>query len=620
MRYFFHMLVTIFLVEAAVMVLLPLVVPAGFPNWGIALVDAAALTLGAAPLLWLLLFRPLHRAALREHAINGSIVEAAPDGILTIDERGIIQSFNAAAETIFGYTADEAIGQNVSVLMPSPYCQEHDEHIRRYLRTGESSIFGVCRELPACRKDGSTFPTELSVGEARSEDRRFFTGIVRDATDRTRNRTRLEDALQASQAAAEAKSEFLANMSHEIRTPLTAILGYIDLLSDGCPCNCDFSKHEFREYVSTVSRNAQHLLAIIDDILDISKIEAGKLTVERIPVSPCKLIAEVYSLANVRAQARGLGFEVEYDGVIPETIQSDPTRLRQVLLNLVSNAVKFTEQGSVRLVMRFRDAGGDSRLEFDVVDTGVGMTEEQAAALFQPFVQADTSTTRKFGGTGLGLAISKRLIELLGGEISIVETKPGVGTRFRVAVGTGSLEGVKMIEEPGDATVLEAEPTDSMSSGDELSLPACRILLAEDGPDNQRLIAYLLKKAGAEVAVVENGRLATDEALAARDAGHPFDVILMDMQMPVMDGYAATGLLRKKGYTGPIIALTAHTMAQDRQKCLDAGCDDYASKPVDRTGLIQVITQRLGADAAAADRRQPAECPSCQSDPVSRYT
>ena len=237
-------------------------------------------------------------------------------------------------------------------------------------------------------------------------------------------------------------------------------------------------------------------------------------------------------------------------------------------------------------------------MQFDVVDTGVGMTEEQVSQLFRAFTQADASTTRRFGGTGLGLAISKQLAELLEGNLSLVDTEEGVGTRFRLTVATGPLDGVKMLDDPASACVDDTAAGKTTPPG-QSDLEACRILLAEDGPDNQRLVAHVLTKAGGQVVVVENGRLALDVALDARDEGQPFDVILMDMQMPVMDGYVATAELRSKGYTGPIIALTAHAMVSDREACLRAGCDDYATKPIDRGKLIEVIRKhaRVGATA-----------------------
>jgi len=309
----------------------------------------------------------------------------------------------------------------------------------------------------------------------------------------------------------------------------------------------------------------------------------------------------VASLMRVRADAKGLTLEIKYRGAIPETIATDPTRLRQVLINVIGNAIKFTEVGGVRLLVELTGDHEPPLLQFDVVDTGLGMSPAQVARLFQPFTQADTSTTRKFGGTGLGLAISKRLAQELGGDIALVETSQGGGTRFRVTVATGSLAGVAMVADPLMATTVSGGLSKSKSRSLAHELAGETILLAEDGPDNQRLIAHILRKAGASVTVVDNGKLAVEAATRARDAGRPFDVILMDMQMPQMDGYEATRVLRAAGYAGTIIALTAHAMASDREKCRQAGCDDYAAKPIDRDKLIERIKAACQPAVAAPE-------------------
>ncbi len=392
-----------------------------------------------------------------------------------------------------------------------------------------------------------------------------------------------------AEAANRSKSAFLANMSHEIRTPMTAILGFADALLD--EPGQEAAPPERREAVETIRRNGEHLLGVINDILDLSKIEAGKMDVESTVCSPAALLAEVAGLMRLRAEEKCLPLHVEYAGPVPETIRTDPLRLRQILINLVGNAIKFTKTGCIRIVVSLlQEADAPARLRFDVIDTGIGLAARHITQLFQPFTQADSSMTRKFGGTGLGLTISKRFAQMLGGDI-FVESVPGQGSTFRLTIETGPLDDVPRVasENNGDLPAPRMAG-DCAATGCGADVPAgCRLLLAEDGPDNQRLIAWILKKAGAEVTVAENGRIAVDEALAAQDRDRPFDVILMDMQMPVMDGYLATRELRSRGYAGPIIALTAHAMPEDRKKCLDAGCTDYATKPIDRRRLLELV-------------------------------
>jgi signal transduction histidine kinase/CheY-like chemotaxis protein len=411
----------------------------------------------------------------------------------------------------------------------------------------------------------------------------------------------LGNAQQAAEDANAAKSAFLANMSHELRTPMTAIVGFAEALKEGYDGGDAGNPAEQREHADTIIRNGHYLVGLINDILDLSKVEAGKLVVEQVTCEPAQILAEVESLVRVRARAKGVRLTFEYETALPETVQSDPTRLRQILINLLGNAIKFTEVGDVRLISRVATKPDDTPLlEFDVVDTGLGMTPEQTHDLFEPFSQADATTTRKYGGSGLGLAISRRLANALGGDVTLVETSPGVGSRFRASVATGPLDGVHMLEQPSKSRSIKAPA--SVVRSPEPSALQCRILLAEDGPDNQRLIAHVLRKAGAEVTVVGNGRLAVDAALDTHEASVAFDCILMDMQMPVMDGYEATRVLRRHGYTKPIIALTAHAMTSDRQKCLDAGCDEYTTKPINRAALIALL-QHFAPSAAPVTSR-----------------
>ncbi len=406
----------------------------------------------------------------------------------------------------------------------------------------------------------------------------------------------IRQALRTAEAATQAKSQFLANMSHEIRTPMTAILGFAETLLEP-----NLPEVEHREAIHTIRRNGEYLLTLINDILDLSKVEAGKLEVEWIRCSPCKVLAEVVSLMATRAQSKRLSLQIAYTGPMPEVIRSDPTRLRQILINLVGNAIKFSQTGAILIVVHFESAPAP-HIDFAVVDSGIGMTAEQKARLFRPFTQADSSTTREFGGTGLGLTIAKRLAQALGGDID-VWSEPGQGSVFHVRIAVELLDDAQVLYDPLAATTVLPPVEETPEPPIAADTLTCCILLAEDGPDNQRLIKSVLEKAGATVTAVENGKMAVDAALAARTSGAPFDVILMDMQMPVMDGYTATGRLRQEGYAGPIVALTAHAMETARDECLAAGCDDYASKPINRKRLLDTILRHLRPAAANAGGR-----------------
>jgi PAS domain S-box-containing protein len=526
-------------------------------------------------------------------AVCRGLIDSASDGMILVDRAGKIHSVNRAAESLFGYAARELQGRSVTLLLRKQTPDERELRIEDLVAGGKPPAGDRGFELVGRRKDNSMFPMHFRVSEIWLADRRMFAGIVRDVSDEKEAAESLRLAKRAAEEANLAKSEFLANMSHEIRTPMSAILGYADLLlaEEGI----ERAPPHRIEAFQTIKRNGEHLLQVINDILDLSKVEAGKMSLERIRCSPSELLCDVHRIIKQSAAAKQLPFHVDVIGEMPLTIETDPTRLRQVLVNLVGNAVKFTDTGEVTLAVRLIEPqGGDPRMEFSVADTGIGMTAEQMAKLFRPFTQADASTSRRFGGTGLGLTICKRIIDQLGGEIT-VESEYAKGTTFRTSVPIGSLAGIPRAK-------LEWPPAEDRLNKD--ASPAeldCRILLAEDGPDNQRLLTCVLSKAGADVTLAENGQAAVELVLARKNrrndpsAAPPFDVILMDMQMPVLDGYQATQQLRAGGCRSPIIALTAHAMQGDREQCLAAGCDDYLAKPIDRYALYEAIRKNLPA-------------------------
>jgi PAS domain S-box-containing protein len=398
-------------------------------------------------------------------------------------------------------------------------------------------------------------------------------------------------AREAATLANRAKSEFLANMSHEIRTPMTAILGYADLL---CEPTLDASRTS--EYVETIRRSGRHLMTIVNDVLDLSKIEAGRMTLESIEIRPGDLVHEVMELYSPRAIEKGLETVIQYRTPIPLHALGDPTRLRQILTNLIGNAIKFTQTGRVGIDVGVSSRHGEAdSIWFRVHDTGIGMTSDQTALLFQPFQQADSSTTRRFGGTGLGLSICRRLALLMGGDL-VAESAPGSGSSFTLSVPLRGASTVT-IQSPKDS---RSAPDTSTKKPSPTRLDGLRILLAEDGLDNQALIAFHLRRAGAEVTIVDNGQDAIVAIEQSNLAGNQFDLMICDMQMPILDGYDTARTLRQRLNPIPIVALTAHAMKGDLDKCIEAGCTDYLTKPLDPPAMLTMIRNHSGRRERAA--------------------
>lgn len=391
-----------------------------------------------------------------------------------------------------------------------------------------------------------------------------------------RRTEQLREARDREEQASQTKSEFLARMSHEIRTPMTAIIGFADVLLDQAQ-----QKSE-REAAQIIKRNGEALLEIINDVLDLSKIEAGKLSCEIVECSVTELAADVVSLLRIRAEAKGVALRLELDQSLPARVLSDPFRIRQVLVNFLSNAIKFTERGEIFVSVTDRKSASGRLLEFTVRDTGIGMSPTQLENLFSPYSQGDPSTARRYGGTGLGLSICKRLAGLLDGQIE-VESSLGVGSLFRLLVPAVEVETPELSE------ISQGLPTAPVELSD------CRVLLVEDSPDVQRLLGFLLRKAGADVATADDGDQAISMALR-----NFYDIVLMDVQMPVLDGLEACRQLRAAGYHRPVIALTADAMEGARAACLAAGYDDYLSKPIAPPTLLATVRRFLPLSATSA--------------------
>ncbi len=509
----------------------------------------------------------------------GKMVDASGDAILVWELDGSILSWNYGATELYGYTAEEAIGQVPHELLATIHPRPWNVILTSLKKSGE--WMGVLEHR-------SQSGAKITVS-SRHQLLTFHGGkqrvleINRDITEQKRIQEELERANQAAREASEAKNAFLANISHELRTPMTAVLGFADIL------RLESDSPEHVERVDTIKRNGEYLLALLNDILDLSKIEAGKLRIEQKAIDIRKVMNDVRSLMSVRAAEEGIPLNFEWKSEVPAEVTADQVRMRQILVNLIGNAIKFTDDGEVRVtveVARKTDSG--STLEIAVEDTGIGMTADEQSQLFTPFSQPSQQNTRQFGGTGLGLSISKRLAEAMGGKIS-VESEAGVGSRFTL---------VLPLTEPQLATMVSADRRDDSESSDEVesqTLPSIdgRILLADDRRDVWRIGKYFLDKCGAKVTVVEDGQQAVDATKQAIADGEPFDLILMDMQMPVMHGRQAVREIRQARIDVPIVALTADAMEGERESCLRIGCNEYFPKPIHGARLMNMVASLL---------------------------
>ena len=508
-------------------------------------------------------------------AFLATIVQGSEDAIVAYSPSGTILTWNRGAETVFGYGAAEAIGKPMSMLLPSD--RQHvlasaPEHVRAGTFISNHEGVGLHRDGRRIPLLGSGSPVRNAAGELIA-----ISMILRDVSERKRYERELIRAREAADAANVAKSRFLANMSHEIRTPMNGVIGMMQLLLETA------LSAEQRRYASVAQASGQVLLSLIDNVLDLSKIEARKVTLEKFSFNLRHTLESVVQLLGIQAKAKALNLALRVSPEIPELLRGDPHRLRQILTNLVTNAVKFTEGGEVAVEAALqKQADGQVTVAFRIVDTGIGMRPDEIARLFQPFAQADTSTTRKYGGTGLGLIISKQLVEMMGGKIG-VHSLPGLGSTFWFTA----------VFETAEPEV--AQPvTGGVDRRNRGPVPGLRILVVEDNPVNREVLLAQLSRLGYQAAAVENGAEAV-EALAA--AG--YDLVLMDCQMPVMDGFEATLHIREVHRSDiPIVAVTADAMPADRDRCLQAGMNDYLAKPVELQRLADMLAKWLPAPSA----------------------
>ena len=506
---------------------------------------------------------------IRQQAIFDAMIE----GHVLSDEYGHIVTVNLAIVSMFGYMQEELLGKSINLFAGGGEASKHDQYVAAYRHTGDARIIGRTREVLGRHRDGSEFPLELAVTELRVKNKRYFSAIVRDISERKRQDQALQKSTHAAEHASHAKSDFLAAMSHEIRTPMSGVIGLTELLLE-----TDLDEQQ-KHYVTMVHQSADSLLGIINDILDFSKIEAGKLSIENKPFSLRMMAEGIVELFSCRDSEKQLDLQLKFDEAIPEPLVGDDGRIRQVLLNLLSNAVKFTDHDKIIIALSLvSQQEGNCTIRFAITDNGIGIPKEKLAVIFNEYTQADENTNRVYGGTGLGLTISKQLVELMGGELG-AESKLNQGSTFWFVL--------TLQYNPNTVVTLRDYSSELTSHYQG------RVLVVEDNTVNQMVAKGMLEKMGCSVELAADGF----EALE-RVAQHRYDLIFMDCNMPLMDGFECTSKIRQRELGGqyvPIVAMTANIMIESREQCSKVGMDDYIAKPINQKLLVNILSRYLGS-------------------------